>query len=290
MRDLNDLCYFAAAIDHGGFSAASRALGLPKSTLSRRIAALEERLAVRLLHRSTRRLVVTEVGRQFHAHWQAILVEADAADAVAASTHVEPCGRLHVSCPVALLHWQVAEMLSEFAARHPQVELQISALNRAVDPIAENVDVALRVRPLPLSDSNLVMRRLGESAQCLVASPALIAQRGYPHHPTDLANWPSLGNGTPVAERAMTIEHRPRLVTSDMHTLRQAALTGLGVVQLPRAFVQQDLLNGRLLMLLPNWQAPPQLIHAVFVSRRGLLSSVRALLGHLADGFSVLKP
>ena len=93
MRDLNDLCYFAAAIDHGGFSAASRALGLPKSTLSRRIAALEERLAVRLLHRSTRRLVVTEVGRQFHAHWQAILVEADAADAVAASTHVEPCGR-----------------------------------------------------------------------------------------------------------------------------------------------------------------------------------------------------
>jgi len=128
MRDLNDLCYFAAAIDHGGFSAASRALGLPKSTLSRRIAALEERLAVRLLHRSTRRLVVTEVGRQFHAHWQAILVEADAADAVAASTHVEPCGRLHVSCPVALLHWQVAEMLSEFAARHPQVELQISAL------------------------------------------------------------------------------------------------------------------------------------------------------------------
>ncbi|HQO28703.1 MAG TPA: LysR substrate-binding domain-containing protein, partial [Accumulibacter sp.] len=92
------------------------------------------------------------------------------------------------------------------------------------------------------------------------------------------------------AERAMTIEHRPRLVTSDMHTLRQAALTGLGVVQLPRAFVQQDLLNGRLLMLLPNWQAPPQLIHAVFVSRRGLLSSVRALLGHLADGFSVLKP
>lgn len=303
MRDLNDLMYFAAVVEHGGFTAASRVLGLPKSTLSRRVSGLETRLDVRLLQRSTRRLAVTEIGQQFYAHCKAMMAEADTAESVVASTHAEPCGSLNIVCPVALLHMQVADMVASFALRYPLVKLHVSAMNRAVDLIGEGVDIALRVRPLPLPDTDLVMRKLGESAQWLVASPELMRRLGQPRNPQDLANWPSLGNGNmsdihswswtrpdeadrPAGE-AVTLQHWPRLSTTDMHTLRCAAIAGVGVVQLPAAFVQNELTAGTLVQVLPAWQLPPQVIHAIFASRRGLAASVRAFLDHLVAGFEV---
>ncbi len=296
MRDLNDLMYFAAVVEHGGFTAASRALDVPKSTLSRRIGELETRLNVRLLHRSTRRLAVTEVGQQFFLHCKAMLVEADAAESVAESTHAEPCGTLHVSCPIALLHMQVSDILVAFAARYPLVRLQISGLNRAVDLISEGVDIALRVRPLPLQDSDLAMRTLGESSQCLVASPALVDRIGPPQSPLELQKWPSLGNGNPSAKyvwslshasgRTIEVPHLPRLATTDMQTLSHAAQQGLGLVQLPSLFVRKQLDDGALVAILPEWRPPPQIVHAVFPSRRGLVSSVRALLDFMVAHFA----
>lgn len=304
MRDLNDLMYFAAVVDHGSFTAASRALGLPKSTLSRRLSELEGRLNVRLLQRSTRRLAVTEIGQQVYAHCKAMMVEAAAAEAVIASTHAEPCGSLVVSCPIALLHMQVADMLADFALRYPLVKLHITGMNRPVDVIGEGIDIALRVRQPPLSDTDLAMRTLGESPQCLVASPELVARLGQPRTPADLQDWPSLGNGHQAERHAwsltdtsrpgkgqdaiLTVPHLPRLSTTDMYTLRHAASSGLGVVQLPSLFVRQELASGRLVEVLPDWRPPSQLIHAVFASRRGLISSVRALLDHLSAGFAVL--
>jgi DNA-binding transcriptional LysR family regulator len=157
VQDLNDLYYYAQVVDHGGFAAASRATGEPKSKLSRRIAALEARLGVRLLQRSTRRFTVTELGRVYHTHCKAVLVEAEAAEEAIDHRRSEPCGTVRVSCPVALLDLQVGAMLAEFLARHPRVTLQLEATNRRVDVVAEGIDVAVRVRTSNTSVDGSVM-------------------------------------------------------------------------------------------------------------------------------------
>jgi len=170
MQDLNDLFYFVQVVEHHGFAAAGRALGIPKSKLSRRVAMLEERLGVRLVQRSTRRFSVTELGQNYYRHCKAMLVEAEAAQELIDLTHAEPQGIVRVACPVALLHFQIGAMLARFMASHPRVQVQLDATNRRVDVIQEGYDLALRVRFPPLEDSDLVMKVLGDSPQCLVAS------------------------------------------------------------------------------------------------------------------------
>lgn len=159
-QDLNDLFYFAAVVEHQGFSPASRALGVPKSKLSRRICILEERLGVRLLQRSTRHFSVTEIGQNYYTHCKAMLVEAEAAQEAVDRTRAEPRGIVRITCPIALLHARVGLMLVEFMNEHPLVTLHLEATNDRIDVIAEGVDVAIRVRPPPLKASDLVMRTL----------------------------------------------------------------------------------------------------------------------------------
>ena len=202
MQDLNDLYYFAQVVDHGGFAPAGRALGMPKSKLSRRIALLEERLGVRLIQRSTRRFAVTEIGQNYYAHCKAMLVEAQAAQEAIEQTRAEPCGIVRLTCPVALLDVRVGEMLAAFMAAHPRVDLHLEATNRRVDVVGEGVDVAIRVRPPPLEDSDLVMRVLGDRGQCLVASPSLLGRLGAPGVPADLSRFPSLDLGAPQDDHA----------------------------------------------------------------------------------------
>src|SRR5688572_25591894 len=168
MQDLNDLYYFVQAVDHGGFTPAGRALGMPKSRLSRRIALLEERLGVRLIQRSTRQFAVTEIGRAFYEHCRAMLVEAEAAQEVVDASLAEPRGVIRLSCPIALLHVHVGAMLADFMALYPQVTLNLDATNRRLDPVGEALDLAIRVRPPPLQNSDLVMRVLADRGQCLV--------------------------------------------------------------------------------------------------------------------------
>ena len=133
MQDLNDLAYFAAVADHGGFAPASRALGVPKSKLSRRVALLEERLGVRLLHRTTRRFAITETGEAFLRHCHAMLAEAEAAEALIAEQSGSPRGVVHLSCPPALLHAAVGDMLARVLNAWPQIQLRVQATNRPVD-------------------------------------------------------------------------------------------------------------------------------------------------------------
>ncbi|AVO48926.1 LysR family transcriptional regulator [Melaminivora suipulveris] len=290
MQDLNDLQYFAAVVEHGGFAAAGRALGVQKSRLSRRVLALEERLGVRLLNRSSRRFSVTEVGREVHERCRAMLIEAEAAEQAALQMHAEPRGVVRMSCPSGLLTFGYGEMLARFMAQHPQVEVHLESTGRRVDVIAEGVDVAIRVRFPPLESTELVMRRLDESTQCLVASPSLVA--APLQSPTDLENLPSLDLAPPRGRhawqlhhadgRVATIAHQPRLVTGDMSVLRAAAIAGVGVVQLPTIFIWDDVQAGRLLHVLPTWRPRAGIVHAVFASRRGLLPAVRALVDFLA--------
>ena len=241
MRDLNDLYYFVAVVDHGGFAVAGRALGLQKSKLSRRILQLEERLGVRLLNRSSRRFSVTEIGREFYDRCLATLVEAEAAEQVIAQVRAEPRGVVRMSCPIALLNFQFGALIAKFMVVNPAVEVHLESTNRRVDVIAEGFDVAIRVRFPPLEPTDLVMRRLDESIQCLVARPALI--RTPLLSPSDLNGLPSLDPGPAHRDHQWQLDHKggqtaviphhPRLITDDIAVLRDATLAGVGVVQLP---------------------------------------------------------
>jgi DNA-binding transcriptional LysR family regulator len=298
MQDLNDLYYYVQVVDHSGFAPAGRALCMPKSKLSRRIAMLEERLGVRLIQRTTRHFSVTEVGQTYYEHCKAMLVEAEAAQEAIEVTRGEPRGIVRMTCPVALLHANVGAMLSDFMASNPLVTVHLEATNRRVDPVGEAIDIAIRVRPPPIQDSDLVMRVLANRSQCLVASPVLIKGHGLPLVPADLTGWPSLGLGVWQQSHIwnlfgpdgaqIALHHTPRFVTSDMIALRNAALAGVGVVQLPTMMVCDQLAQGKLVRLLQDWAPRHEIIHVVFPSRRGLLPLVRALIDYLAQRFKML--
>jgi DNA-binding transcriptional LysR family regulator len=299
MRDLNDLYYFVQVVDHGGFAPAGRALGMPKSKLSRRLALLEERLGTRLIQRSTRRFAVTEIGQTYYTHCRAMLVEAEAADEAIALTQAEPRGIVRMTCPVALLDARVGEMVAAFMVAHPRIEIHLEETNRRVDVVGEGVDVALRVRPPPIEDSDLVMRVLADRGQCLVACPQLLEKEGVPLSPADLTKLPSMDLGLPQYEHVWTligpdgaraaIHHQPRLVTRSIPTLRAGAMAGVGIVQLPTMMVREQLARGELVAVLPGWAPRREIIHAVFASRRGLLPSVRALIDFLVERFAALQ-
>jgi DNA-binding transcriptional LysR family regulator len=296
VQDLNDLYYFVQVVDHGGFAPAGRALGIPKSKLSRRIAQLEERLGTRLIHRSTRHLSVTELGQAYYHHCVAMLVEAQAAEELIARNLAQPRGTVRLSCPPSLLHYLITPLLVRFMAQCPDVEVQVEATSRRVDVVKEGFDIAIRVRFPPLEDSDLAMKVLSRSPQRLVAAPALLEERPWPRAPGDLAALPSLDfeqvhrqhcwelDG-PEGETAQ-IRHQPRLVTDNAETLHRAALAGLGVVKLALLVAGRDLQAGRLVEVLPGWAPRGGILHAVFPSRRGLLPAVRALLDFLADNIN----
>ena len=176
MQDLNDLYYFAKVVEAGGFAAAGRLLGIPKSRLSRRVAELEERLGARLLQRTTRQLKLTAVGERYLRHCQAMLLEAEMADEAVASMSSEPRGRLRVSCPVGLAHEFMPGVISSFLQAYPLVQLEVSLLNRRVDLVTEGIDVALRVREEGDEDPLLVTRRLRQARTVMVASPGFARQ------------------------------------------------------------------------------------------------------------------
>jgi len=292
MQDLNDLYLFVQAVDHGGFAAAARALGLQKSKVSRRIGLLEDRLGVRLIQRSTRRFSVTEIGQEYYRRCVAMLVEAEGAQTVIDQSRAEPCGVVRLSCPTGLLAFQFGALFGRFMALYPDVELHVESTNRRVDVIGEGFDLAIRVRPPPLAESELVMRRFDERTIRIVASPDLLKQRAITL-PADLAGLPSVDFGPAGGEHRWRlthadgsiaeVRHAPRLITDDIAVLRDAALAGAGAARLPTLVVWDDLQAGRLVTLLPDWKPSNEIVHAVFPSRRGLLPSVRALLDFLAD-------
>jgi len=289
--DLNDLAYFADVVSHGGFAAAARALRVPKSKLSRRIAGLEERLGLRLIERSSRRFQVTDIGRAFYERCKAIQLEAEQAEALVRQARSEPQGRIRFSCPTGMIEL-VSGLVGGFLQRHPKVRLQMLATDRPVDLIGERIDLSLRVRVALTSDAELTMRSLGSSTRILVASPAL-ADRV--RAPADLAQAPMLATNESDAEtgweletadgRAITHRQEARLGCGDMTAVREAAIAGLGVALLPGHVCLRALEAGHLIRVLPEWRGQKGIVHLVFTTRRGLPPAVRALIDHLAARF-----
>ena len=296
VEDLNTLYYFTEVVEHGGFAAAGRALDMPKSKLSRRIAQLEERLGVRLIHRNSRHCSLTEIGQAYYQRCLAMRVEAEAAAEVTERNRAEPQGLVRISCPTALLNTWVGPMLSRYMVKYPRVEVFIESTNRRVDLLHEGFDIALRVRFPPLDSTDMVMKVLGNSTQCLVGSPLFLEQLSSPASPADLSGLPSLHWGAAQREyhwelygpqdASAVIRHHPRLVTDDLIALRTAVLAGIGIVHLPQVVVRDDLAAGTLVQLVPGWAPKCGIVHAIFPSRRGLLPSVRSLIDFLGEEFT----
>ncbi|TWT00720.1 LysR substrate-binding domain-containing protein [Reyranella sp. CPCC 100927] len=293
MRDLNDLVYFVHVVDHGGFAPAGRALGMQKSKLSRRINLLEERLGVRLIQRSSRSFSVTEIGQEYYRQCVAMLAGAEAAQGVIDAVRSEPQGVIKMTCPPGLLNYHFGDLIARFMVEHPRVQVHLKAFNRRVDIIAEGYDLAIRVGSSLPEQGGLMMRKLGENPQCLVSSPTLLNGMLEPVEPKDLSDLPSLAFGMSQDDhkwclehadgRAALVPHIPRLVSDDLSALREAALQGIGIVQLPILLVKADIEAGRLVDVLPYWRPRADTVCAIFPSRRGLLPSIRALLDFLSD-------
>ena len=298
MQDLNDLYYFAMVVDHGGFAAAERALGIPKSRLSRRISQLETDLGVRLLQRSTRRFAVTDVGTSVHRHAQTMLAEAQAAREVVDRLSAEPRGVVRASVPVSLAQMQLPKLLPKFLEQYPKVRLQLNISNRRVDIINEGYDVALRVRSRLDDDGSLVMRSFGQIQELLVASPQYLDRAGRPKQPEDLQHHVTLTMSEDEARQRWDlqdasgelrrVELKPRLSGFDFPMLMALCRQGLGITMLPENVCADAIRNGELEVVLPNWRLPLGIAHLVFASRRGLLPAVRAMIDFLAEKMPAL--
>jgi DNA-binding transcriptional LysR family regulator len=293
MAPLEELSYYAKVVEHGGYARAARALDIPKSRLSRHVSALESRLGVRLLNRSTRRFVVTEVGQQVYQHAVAMLAEADAAIEAVEFARSEPRGLIKASCPVSLAQSALSPIVPKFVARYPAVRLQLHVSNRRVDVLNEGFDVALRVRSRPSGEDGLVMRSFRELRELLVASREYLDRVGRPGRPEEIAERDTLTYAAETdrvdwelsgpAGEVVRVEHSPRLLCHDFVVLEAATLAGLGIALLPESVVRADLEAGRLECVLPDWNLPQGICHVVFPTRRGLLPAVRAFIDFLAE-------
>lgn len=298
MQDLNDLYYFSAVVDNGGFAAAERALGIPKSRLSRRISALENELGVRLLQRSTRRFAVTDVGNAVHRHAQSMLEEAKAAREVVDRLSAEPRGQIRLSVPVSIAQEMIPRLMPEFLAKYPEVRVQLHVSNRRVDVINEGFDLAIRVRNKLDDDGSLVMRTFGQIQELLVASPKYLDRAGRPKDPDDLKNHVTLTMNEDEARQrwdlqdaggdTRRVELKPRLSGFDFPMLMALARQGLGITMLPETVCADAIRKGELEVVLPEWRLPQGISHLVFASRRGLLPAVRAMIDFLAEKMPAL--
>ncbi|MDO8718980.1 MAG: LysR family transcriptional regulator [Polaromonas sp.] len=288
MQDLNDMLYFAEVVERGGFAAAGRALGLPKSRLSRRVAELEARLGVRLLQRTTRKLSLTEVGEIYLRHCSAMRDEALAAAEAVAHMQVEPRGTLRITCPVTLAQSTLGYLIPRYLAQYPQVRLDMRVTNRVVDLVEEGVDIALRVRPTLDDSGSLVVKQLGATSGHLLASPEQLRRQGTPATPKDLAGLDTVAMSSTDGRSAWVLlgpegqefvfQHQPRYVADDLQTLKLAVLAGTGVSFLPDTLSMAERQAQLLVPVLPGWAPKPGMVHAVFPSRRGQVPAVRSFL------------
>lgn len=288
--ELTAIRIFVKVAELKGVSAAARALSLPKSTVSRTLSQLEERLGLRLVHRTTRGLSLTGEGQTFLRHAQRIVTDVEEAEQDLAAFHDQPRGLLRVTAPYTLGMLFLGPALPRFLTRYPEVQVVLDLTGRMVDLVEEGVDLALRVGPLV--PSSLVVRQLGSNRPWLCASPAYLKGGMPPAHPRELPGYDMLELTATVGavirrlsgpDGELSITINPRLAVNDPGVLHDSVLAGVGLAWLPPLLVAEDVRQGRLMRLLPDWAPPATEYHALFPSSRGLSPKVRAFLDFLVE-------
>lgn len=286
--DLNDIRAFVQVVEDQGFSAAARRLHVPVSSLSRKVARLEEQLGARLLHRTTRRLHLTDAGRAFFQRASRSLAELRDAEQELTMRSVTPRGRIRMTAPVDFR--PLLGLVLDFLAAHPEVQIDLDLSNRHVDLIAEGYDLALRATVV--IDGSLVAQRISSSGMRLVASPSYLARRGVPTRIEDLREHDAviLGTSTEGASWSLLsgkdvirVPIKGRFAINSLDGVRQAVLAGFGIGLLPERSLVNELESGALRELLPEHWPPPASIFLVYPSRRLVASSVRAFIDFLVE-------
>ena len=285
-----------AVVSRHGFARAAEALDTSPANVTRYIAELEAHLGTRLLNRHSRKLSLTESGEALYERARAILADVDEAEAASSSATVRPQGRLRINAPVSFGLLHLASRWPRFARRYPEVELDVSLIDRVVDVVDEGFDMAIRISRS--GSSTHAARKLASSRNVVCASPGYLREHGTPHTPADLAQHACIvytyvgsewhlqaDDGKPHSVRVRGV-----MQVNNGDTARAAALDGLGVIWQPTFLVGPDLRAGRLVPLLPGYRVPDIDVLAVYPSRRHLGAKVRAMIDFLAEEFSGVPP
>ncbi|QWW69842.1 LysR family transcriptional regulator [Rhizobium sp. WYJ-E13] len=301
MIDLNDIAIFARVIEAGSFTAAARLIGTPKTTVSRRIAALERELGVRLLQRTTRSLGMTDAGRLYYEEASQALRRIEEANIRLAEARAEPAGTIRISAPVGFVSHFLADTVFEFMATYEKSRVELRLTDEKLNLIDNGIDLAFRTGTL--EDSTLIARRLGPTYRLLCASPAYLARAGMPSTPADLATHQCVIAGPSAAhalwvlqgekgEESVTVSGR--FAANEMQAVMAAALAGYGIAQLPYGIAFTCIADGRLQRVLENHTTPAGGLHVVYPSSKHLSPLVRAFIAlaekrlHEADARNVL--
>lgn len=293
IEDVASMALFAEVVRRQSFTAAAAEVRLAKSAVSKRIALLEERLGVRLLTRTTRKLVLTEEGVRYYEHCAALLAAADAAEEAVAGASAIPRGPLRINAPVTFAHMFLAKALAALVARHPEMQIDLTTDDRLVDVVEGGFDVVIRVARL--GESSLVARRFATDRLVVCGAPSYLAARGRPTSPHELVGhnclhyslvpregeWRFRGEGGPLS-----IPTAGNVSASDGTVLRRFALAGVGLIAVPLMLVATDVAAGRLELVLEGARRAEFGIHAVYASRRNLPARTRLLLDHLTRHFA----
>jgi len=294
MDRLRGLSVFVAAVEEGSLAAAARRHGMTPAMAGKHLAAIEESLGARLLHRTTRKLHLTEVGKDYYQRSRQILDSLDDADRAARTLQDEPRGLLRLTAPTTFGALHLGQVVAEFMRRYPSVTVDMSLDDRFTDLIAGGFDLAIRIGSLP--DSSLIARRFAESGMIACASPAYLAARGHPSSPADLSGHDRLAfsratsagdwSFTGQSGRAHRVEGPVRFLADNMQMLLAAALDGAGIVYGPAFVLGEPVARGALERVLPDYDTQSLGIHAVYPSARLVGAKVRRFIDLLEDWFS----
>ena len=294
--DPNDLLLFARIVECGSFSRAAERVGLPKSTVSRRIGLLEAKLGERLLQRTTRKLALTEFGASLLEHARKVAEETEAAAALVQHRQLAPSGRLRISMPGDFANLSMGLMLAAFIKRYPAISLELDLSPRRVDLLAENFDLAIRMGDLP-DDASLAARRVAFNQLALYAAPAYTSLRGLPEHPDelfrhDLLSLPPTVNGLSRwvllrGKTRWTRELPTRLLANSPDLLVRMACTGVGIAASSERLAAPYLQTGELVRILPEWCFPTVTGWAVFPGRRLMPAKTRAFLDMMEEMYDI---
>jgi len=294
MDKLDAMNAFAKVVAHGSYAEAGRALGLTRSAVSKAVMELEQLLGARLLDRTTRRVSPTEAGLSYYERCLDILAQVEDTELQVSRLHDEPKGVLKINAPMSFGMLYLGDAIAAFMARYPDLKVEMMLTDRFIDPVEEGVDVTIRIAEL--ADSSLIARKLAPARRVVVASPAYIAAHGAPRTPDDLTRHRWLGYGTTTMQQrwsyvkddgtSRTVALTLALNSNNGHVLRNAALAGQGITELPTFLVGCDIAAGALEVVLNDYSPSGLGIYALYTPNRYLAAKTRALIDFLAERFS----